>query len=151
MIKYSVYSVYSTNVHILIFFCFCFIRILKCFIQARSSLRAPLSLYCWNEVRVIFTLSTVSGVYGCVWWWYRFCLQQAAVCDCVCVVQEVMVAGTGYFKALSDGTVEVLFLDGVRAQMMWKSDTYTPAQVRHRCTSLEYNHTLTRGIISYSW
>ncbi|XP_042608387.1 uncharacterized protein C5orf34 homolog [Cyprinus carpio] len=77
-------------------------RILKCFIQARSSLRAPLSLYCWNE--------------------------QAAVCDCVCVVQEVMVAGTGYFKALSDGTVEVLFLDGVRAQMMWKSDTYTPAQ-----------------------
>ncbi|XP_016421094.1 uncharacterized protein C5orf34 homolog isoform X2 [Sinocyclocheilus rhinocerous] len=76
-------------------------RILKCFIQARSSLRAPLSLYCWNE---------------------------AAVCDCVCVVQEVMVAGTGYFKALSDGTVEVLFLDGVRAQMMWKSDTYTPAQ-----------------------
>ncbi len=45
------------------------------------------------------------------------------------VVQEVTVAGTGYFKALSDGTVEVLFLDGVRAQMMWKSDTHTPAQV----------------------
>ncbi|XP_056110647.1 uncharacterized protein C5orf34 homolog isoform X1 [Rhinichthys klamathensis goyatoka] len=77
-------------------------RILKCFMQARSSLRVPLSLYCWNE--------------------------QAAVCDCVPVVQEVTVAGTGHFKALSDGTVEVLFLDGVRAQMMWKSDTCTPAQ-----------------------
>ncbi|KAK2910931.1 hypothetical protein Q8A67_003064 [Cirrhinus molitorella] len=77
-------------------------RILKCFIQARSSLRSPLSLYCWNE--------------------------QAALCDCARVVQEVMVAGTGYFKALSDGTVEVLFLDGVRVQMMWKSDTHTPAQ-----------------------
>ncbi|XP_073697430.1 uncharacterized protein C5orf34 homolog [Garra rufa] len=81
-------------------------RILKCFIQARSSLRSPLSLYCWNE---------------------------AAVCDCVLVVQEVTVAGTGYFKALSDGTVEVLFLDGVRAQMMWKSDTYTPAQSHRWC------------------
>ncbi|XP_058632350.1 uncharacterized protein C5orf34 homolog isoform X2 [Onychostoma macrolepis] len=76
-------------------------RVLKCFKQARSSLRSPLSVYCWNE---------------------------AAVCECVRVVQEVAVAGTGYFKALSDGTVEVLFLDGVRAQMMWKSDTYTPAQ-----------------------
>ncbi|XP_050967141.1 uncharacterized protein C5orf34 homolog isoform X2 [Labeo rohita] len=84
-------------------------RILKCFIQARSSLRSPLSNYCWNE---------------------------AAVCDCVRVVQEVTVAGTGYFKALSDGTVEVLFLDGVRAQMMWKSDTYTPAQVHH-CGEME--------------
>ncbi|XP_051748920.1 uncharacterized protein C5orf34 homolog isoform X4 [Ctenopharyngodon idella] len=77
-------------------------RILKCFIQARSSLRAPLSFYCWKE--------------------------QAAVCDPVRVVQEVTVAGTGYFKALSDGTVEVLFLDGVRAQMMSKTDTCTPAQ-----------------------
>ncbi|XP_051748918.1 uncharacterized protein C5orf34 homolog isoform X2 [Ctenopharyngodon idella] len=76
-------------------------RILKCFIQARSSLRAPLSFYCWKE---------------------------AAVCDPVRVVQEVTVAGTGYFKALSDGTVEVLFLDGVRAQMMSKTDTCTPAQ-----------------------
>ncbi|XP_077097856.1 uncharacterized protein C5orf34 homolog isoform X2 [Siphateles boraxobius] len=76
-------------------------RILKCFIQARSSLSVPLSLYCWNE---------------------------AAVCDCERVVQEVTVAGTGHFKALSDGTVEVLFLDGVRAQMMWRSDTCTPAQ-----------------------
>ncbi|XP_067296395.1 uncharacterized protein C5orf34 homolog isoform X2 [Pseudorasbora parva] len=78
-------------------------RILKCFVQARSSLRVPLSFYCWNE---------------------------AAVCDCGRVVQEVTVAGTGCFKALSDGTVEVLFLDGVRAQMMWKSesDTCTPAQ-----------------------
>ncbi|XP_048044676.1 uncharacterized protein C5orf34 homolog isoform X1 [Megalobrama amblycephala] len=77
-------------------------RILKCFIQARSSVRAPLSFYCWKE--------------------------QAAVYDPVRVVQEVTVAGTGYFKALSDGTVEVLFLDGVRAQMMWKTDTCTPAQ-----------------------
>ncbi|XP_043094592.1 uncharacterized protein C5orf34 homolog isoform X2 [Puntigrus tetrazona] len=76
-------------------------RILKCFTQARSSLRSPLSLYCWNE---------------------------AAVCDCVCAVQEVTVAGKGHFKALSDGTVEVLFLDGVRAQMKWKSEMYTPAQ-----------------------
>ncbi|XP_059404774.1 uncharacterized protein C5orf34 homolog isoform X2 [Carassius carassius] len=84
-------------------------RILKCFIQARSSLRAPLALSCWNK---------------------------AAVCDCVCVVQEVMVAGTGYFKALSDGTVEVWFLDGVRAQMMWRSDTHTPEQVHHGCKKL---------------
>lgn len=60
------------------------------------------------------------------------------MCDCVRVVQEVTVAGTGYFKALSDGTVEVLFLDGVRAQMMWKSHTHTPAQVHHACTSLKY-------------
>lgn len=108
-------------------FCLFFVRILKCFIQARSSLRVPLSLYCWNEVCVTETRSA----YGvCVWWWWRrFCLQQAAVCDCVRAVQEVTVAGTGHFKALSDGTVEVLFLDGVRAQMMWKSDTCTPAQV----------------------
>ncbi|XP_073807138.1 uncharacterized protein C5orf34 homolog isoform X2 [Danio rerio] len=77
-------------------------RILKCFIQARSSVRTPLSLYCWTE--------------------------QAAVCDCARVVQEVTVAGSGSFKALSDGTVEVLFFDGVKAQMMWKSDAYTAAQ-----------------------
>lgn len=37
--------------------------------------------------------------------------------------------GTGCFKALSDGTAEVLFVNGVRAQMMWTTDTYTPAQV----------------------
>ncbi|KAG1957898.1 hypothetical protein F2P79_006329 [Pimephales promelas] len=62
---------------------------------------------------------------------------RAAVCDCVPVVQEVTVAGTGHFKALSDGTVEVLFLDGVRAQMMWKSDTCTPAQCEEMEQRLE--------------
>ncbi|XP_065107064.1 uncharacterized protein C5orf34 homolog isoform X2 [Paramisgurnus dabryanus] len=76
-------------------------RILKCFIQARTSLRTHLSFFCWKET---------------------------AVCDCVNVVQEVNVAGTGCFKALSDGAAEVLFLNGVRAQMMWTSDSYTPAQ-----------------------
>nr|XP_055053987.1 uncharacterized protein C5orf34 homolog [Misgurnus anguillicaudatus] len=76
-------------------------RILKCFIQARTSLRTHLPFLCWKET---------------------------AVCDCVNVVQEVNVTGTGCFKALSDGTAEVLFLNGVRAQMMWSSDSYTPAQ-----------------------
>ncbi|XP_051535855.1 uncharacterized protein C5orf34 homolog isoform X1 [Myxocyprinus asiaticus] len=80
-------------------------RILKCYIQAKTSLRAPVSFYCWKE--------------------------QAAVCESVSVVQEVTVAGTGYFKALSDGTAEVLFLDGVRAQMTWKSNMCTPVQVQH--------------------
>lgn len=79
-------------------------RILECYIQARTSLRTPLSVSCWKE--------------------------QMAACDCVNVVQEVNVVGTGRFKALSDGTAEVLFVNGVRAQMMWTSDTYTPAQ-RH--------------------
>lgn len=55
-----------------------------------------------------------------------FVFQQTA-CDCVNVVQEVDVVGTGRFKALLDGTAEVLFANGVRAQMMWTSDT--PAQV----------------------
>ncbi|KAA0717418.1 hypothetical protein E1301_Tti022063 [Triplophysa tibetana] len=77
-------------------------RILQCYIQARTSLRTQVSVSCWKE--------------------------QAAVCDCVNVVQEVNVVGTGHFKALSDGTAEVLFVNGVRAQMTWTSDTYTPAQ-----------------------
>ncbi|XP_073717217.1 uncharacterized protein C5orf34 homolog isoform X2 [Misgurnus anguillicaudatus] len=76
-------------------------RILKCFIQARTSLRTHLPFLCWKET---------------------------AVCDCVNVVQEVNVTGTGCFKALSDGIAKVLFLNGVRAQMMWSSDSYTPAQ-----------------------
>ncbi|XP_057177532.1 uncharacterized protein C5orf34 homolog isoform X2 [Triplophysa rosa] len=76
-------------------------RILECYIQARTSVRTQLSVSCWKE---------------------------RAACDCVNVVQEVNVVGTGRFKALSDGTAEVLLVNGVRAQMMWTSHTYTPAQ-----------------------
>ncbi|XP_056603262.1 uncharacterized protein C5orf34 homolog isoform X2 [Triplophysa dalaica] len=76
-------------------------RILECYIQARTSLRTQVSASCWKK---------------------------AAACDCVNVVHEVNVVGTGHFKALSDGTAEVLFVNGVRAQMTWTSDKYTPAQ-----------------------
>ncbi|TRY71438.1 hypothetical protein DNTS_011672 [Danionella cerebrum] len=76
-------------------------RILKSFMEARGSVRATPTLSCWN---------------------------QTVLCDCARVVQEVSVPGTGEFKAHSDGTVEVLFMDGVKAQMTWSSEAYAPAQ-----------------------
>ncbi|XP_061116879.1 uncharacterized protein C5orf34 homolog [Conger conger] len=75
-------------------------RILKCYNQARLSLKLPSSHCCWS--------------------------QESRSSDRAALIREAHVAGSGHFMAFSDGRVHVIFLDGVTLQMMWS--TSTPAQ-----------------------
>ncbi|KAG9337918.1 hypothetical protein JZ751_027411 [Albula glossodonta] len=77
-------------------------RILKCYNQARLSLKLPNSNCCWRE--------------------------KCSVLDPSVLIQEAHVAGSGQFMAFSDGRVNVIFLDGVTLQMMWNFNTSTKTQ-----------------------
>ncbi|KAJ8381082.1 hypothetical protein SKAU_G00018600 [Synaphobranchus kaupii] len=77
-------------------------RILKCYNQARLSLKLPNSHCCWRE--------------------------ESGSLDSSVLIREARVAGSGHFIAFSDGRVHVIFRDGVTLQMMWNLNASTPAQ-----------------------
>ncbi|XP_064153423.1 uncharacterized protein C5orf34 homolog [Anguilla rostrata] len=77
-------------------------RILKCYNQARVSLKLPDTHCCWR--------------------------QESSSADSSVLIREARVAGSGLFRAFSDGRVHVTFLDGVTLQMLWSFNTSTPAQ-----------------------
>ncbi|KAJ8401564.1 hypothetical protein AAFF_G00378810 [Aldrovandia affinis] len=74
-------------------------RILKCYNQARLSLKLPNSHCCWRE--------------------------ESSSLDSSVLIQEAHVAGSGHFMAFSDGRVHVIFLDGLTLQMIWNFNTST--------------------------
>ncbi|KAJ8285302.1 hypothetical protein GJAV_G00025300 [Gymnothorax javanicus] len=75
--------------------------ILRCYSQARLSLKLPNSFCCWR--------------------------QEAGSSHSLALILESHVPGSGHFMAFSGGRVHVIFLDGVTLQMMWNFDTSTPA------------------------
>lgn len=54
--------------------CLWFFRILECYIQARTSLRTPLSVSCWKDVNVTF-----------IWWKFTVCVQMCVDVTEVCL------------------------------------------------------------------
>lgn len=50
------------------------------------------------------------------------------------LVQEAHVPDRGHFLAFSDGSAEIIFLDGVKVHTMWKMSSNAQAQVNdERC------------------
>ncbi|XP_066510772.1 uncharacterized protein C5orf34 homolog isoform X1 [Hoplias malabaricus] len=71
-------------------------RILQCYKEARSCTTPNMLQCCWRRVEVR---------------------------ECVNVISEVQVTGTGHFFAFSDGSAHITFLNGVQVQTQWNTDT----------------------------